>query len=520
MTQSPYISVKLPRKAIVPSDFISLALILVVGLANLIYPFTGDQALFAVGGRMLNNGVVLYRDFWDLKQPGIYWFYLLAGRCFGFTEVGIHSFELAYFIGFGAAVYFAMRTISQSWITVNLAVLLSGGVYLAVCGPWHLTQAEGLVVFPLFLTLWASCSLSQHCTINRSQFWLFGFAAVAVMLFKLILVVLPIAFIANTIAFQLFTVRRSISEVAFRVLIPSVLSVAIALSPVIIYFGLEHQLGLLYKTFITYPHRIVAEVQLNGFHVLASALKWFLLASFPLLPFAAIGAKRRLSRSWDLLTSGLVLWIIGGLAVILAQRMWWAYHFVLLLAPLGILAALGVEEVEGWLAEVKPTIRATPIVIRTALLLVLVGPYAWRWSRKVGFEVQHGLPVTIAQQMAFRKHISSTYSGAAEALASYNQDLAPNGIYVLGDPLIYFLSNQKQAVALNGWSPEWFLPEQWSELARELEDNPPNLIFVAKVNEKMLNEKGQEFTAFVAQHYRRTQNTGDGHWYVLNPIGG
>ena len=52
-----------------------LAVIALLGLLAAPLPFTGDQALFAAGARQLARGDVLYRDFWDVKQPGIYAFY-------------------------------------------------------------------------------------------------------------------------------------------------------------------------------------------------------------------------------------------------------------------------------------------------------------------------------------------------------------------------------------------------------------------------------------------------------------
>ena len=67
-------------------DFLALGAVVIAGLVNLAYPFAGDQALFTLGGRALAEGAVLYRDFWELKQPGILYFYFLAGQMFGFTE--------------------------------------------------------------------------------------------------------------------------------------------------------------------------------------------------------------------------------------------------------------------------------------------------------------------------------------------------------------------------------------------------------------------------------------------------
>jgi hypothetical protein len=71
-----------------------LVVLAVLGLIHLPYPFGGDQALFLLGAAALDRGEVLYVDFWDNKQPGIYFFFWLAGHLFGFSEAGVHLLEL------------------------------------------------------------------------------------------------------------------------------------------------------------------------------------------------------------------------------------------------------------------------------------------------------------------------------------------------------------------------------------------------------------------------------------------
>jgi len=72
-------------------------------------PFGSDQALFTLYGRQLAHGAVLYRDLFDMKQPGIFLFYTSAEVLFGFTEVGIHLFELAYWFAFSLFALVAVR---------------------------------------------------------------------------------------------------------------------------------------------------------------------------------------------------------------------------------------------------------------------------------------------------------------------------------------------------------------------------------------------------------------------------
>ena len=75
-------------------DLFVLAAITALGIINLPYPLGDDQSLFITGAQEMIRGKVLYRDFWDFKPPGIYYFFYIAGTLFGFSEIGIHLLEL------------------------------------------------------------------------------------------------------------------------------------------------------------------------------------------------------------------------------------------------------------------------------------------------------------------------------------------------------------------------------------------------------------------------------------------
>src|SRR5436309_15365797 len=74
----------------------TLLAIAIIGVTRIPEPFEGDQAFFTLIARSLHRGATLYVGVWDNKQPGIFLFYELAGRLFGFSEIGSHLFELIY----------------------------------------------------------------------------------------------------------------------------------------------------------------------------------------------------------------------------------------------------------------------------------------------------------------------------------------------------------------------------------------------------------------------------------------
>lgn len=52
-----------------------LMLIAGIGALKLLTPFDGDQALFLYFAQAIDHGEKLYVDVWDMKQPGVFWFY-------------------------------------------------------------------------------------------------------------------------------------------------------------------------------------------------------------------------------------------------------------------------------------------------------------------------------------------------------------------------------------------------------------------------------------------------------------
>ena len=155
---------------------LALGFIILIGLIHLPCPFGGDQALFTIGALKISNGAILYRDFWDLKQPGFYGFYVLAGSLFGFDEVGIHTFELLYMTFFRLVLMKTLRGYYTNPSMAGLVPLLTVGIYYGVSGQWHLTQLEALVGFPMFLSLWfasesSSILLGSSCDFSYPGLW-------------------------------------------------------------------------------------------------------------------------------------------------------------------------------------------------------------------------------------------------------------------------------------------------------------------------------------------------------------
>ena len=88
-------------------------------------------------------------------------------------------------------------------------------------------------------------------------------------------------------------------------------------------------------------------------------------------------------------------------------------------------------------------------------------------------------------------------------------------IYVAGDPLYYWLSGRGQATSLNGWALEFFLDEQWDELASQLEASRAPYVFVSQGYSDLIGERGEPLADLIAQKYAVVSTSRDGTWYEL-----
>ncbi|NEQ50950.1 MAG: hypothetical protein F6K11_12585, partial [Leptolyngbya sp. SIO3F4] len=167
----------------------ALGLVALIGLVHVPFPFSGDQALFALSAREMANGEVLYRDFWDMKQPATFLFYYLGSLLFGNSEVGIRGFEWLYMMGFAYLLVQALKYRFQHAVPLALLPVLTVGLYYSASPSLLLTQAEAIVGVPIFGLIWCfQKALEARCKWP----WLFaaGILGSIVLCFKLIFLIL------------------------------------------------------------------------------------------------------------------------------------------------------------------------------------------------------------------------------------------------------------------------------------------------------------------------------------------
>ncbi len=494
-------------------DILALVAVLFIGLVNLAYPFAGDQALFAIGARELSSGAVLYRDFWDIKQPAIYGFYLIAGKLFGFSEIGIHTFELLYWLTFSVVLVRVLKPHFTNHAMSSISPLLIVGMYYALSPSSTRTQIEALVGFPLFLALWFAWEF-QNTPRRLAMLFLSGLMGGVVLLFKFMFLPILAAFWITTLA----RVARDQPSIGGFMRIGAALSLgmAIPLMAVAAYFASHHAFALLWWTSFVLPPRIFASVRGQPTSHLVDAIQQFVKNYSSLLLLGVIAAFDSLGAK-DSFKFNLILWCVIGIGIIFAARQfWWLYYFQLLSVPIGILAAFGMDR--AWEVIKRAHWPAAPwrYGFAAAMVLLLFAPALRSLYWETLILARHGFALRSEERLHYQESINPFYTVIERNIGFLSTpDSRAGNIYVLGSPLYYWLSHHRQAIALNGWSPWLFVPEQWRELTRQLSVSQPRYIFVQGSTNTLISQRSPRSARFLSSYYRVLfKDPAAGTWYV------
>jgi hypothetical protein len=496
----------------------ALVSVFLIGLVYVPHPFHDDQAFFTIGAWEMDHGGVLYRDYWDIKQPGIFLFYLAGGKVLGFNEFGIHGLELLYFTAFGVVLMFSLRNYFESNWATALLVLLTVGLYYGVTGLPHvtldyLTQVEGLVAFPMFMCAWFACRAAEVPS-HRTLFgFLSGLMAAAVLLFKLVFLPIPLCFWMVAWWFS-----RKKSE-TFQALLVALIGLLLPLAAVAGYFAVHGALPEFWYANFVWPVRALGKLPLAGPGRLHESIQFFLDGFAPLLALAFIGAWRAFRGKRDPLGISLMLWVLVGMLVILVQRRsWWPHHFLLFVAPLGILATQGIDFL--WVqAERISFDRIMAKLVFACILLLLFSPVIYPTAADAMLLAQYRFALTRESRLAFQcRYPGTQYLQSSDYAFLGEPGSLPGPIYVAGSSLFYYLSGRLPAVPQSAGVDD-FLPEQWTKIAHDLAVSRPNYVLIS-AKDKGFFEKFSPETLLMLQHdYNILREDPAGVWYVRrNPL--
>jgi hypothetical protein len=544
-----------------------LGLVVFAGGLCLAMPFWGDQALFTVYGRQLTRGAVLYRDVFDIKQPGIFLFYAFGGSLFGFTEVGIHLFELIYWIAFSVFALLALLPYFMTRWGASLVPLFTVVVYYLYAGLLDLTQVEVLVAFPILLAWWLIDRAEPGTRRGIRRYVAAGLAAAAVAFLKHLYVLIILAFAAYALLRSRRqgtppgNIRRSLAGFLVALLVPLLIAAA--------YFAVYGLLGRIWWAYF----EMAPAAQLGGPRPVNDLIfggRRFLIGHAPLLILGVLGsvhALRERARPRLHLVVGMILWG-GTAAVAFLIQGWPQYKWSLFTVPIGILAAVGVEVIvtttkepeagprkgaliiAGGFAVIGFVIGASPRMQTRLLIGVAIGifaamavgigwfagwPPARRWllqilvaalavsvgltaiapTDKVRALAEHDLALTVRAREQYRWSWSDAYRAADEDLDVLRSSrVLPGAIYVFGDPVLLLRAHRPQAVPILGWGPEFLDGRAWRELEADLRATEPSYIVVDDYVGSIVRRRHPRIIDWIEASYDVAFVGASGTWYV------
>jgi hypothetical protein len=538
--------------------------VLIAGVLCWQAPFWADQALFTVYARQLVHGAVLYRDVFDVKQPGVFYFFAAAGLTLGFDEAGVHLFELCYWIGFSLFVVRRLHRYFASRWSLNLIPLLTVTIYYAYAQVVDLTQIEILVAFPILLAWYFIDGATPGTTRGLACYAGAGLAAAAVVLLKYVYLVIVLVFVASAVA------EAILSRVPLRVTARCIAAFSFALlAPLAIvtgYFAAHEQLHRIWWAYFEMAPAAQLFTPRSVFDLKLGARR-FMIGHAPTLILAAIGSvyglKCRRERRFHL-TIAMLLWVGSGAVVFWLQN-WALYKWLIFTVPLGILAAVGVDALiaqppsvsvgagslgAGGLAVGALLVGTQAPEIETRLLLsVLVGAAsgtavvwfrsrdgAQRWlfratsaalavsaglaaispAGKLRLLAKHHFAMTCADRTALLHAWYHRYRAADDDLERLRRSRTPvDAIYVFGDPVLLLRAGRPQAIPIAGWVPEMLDARGWTELYADLEARLPSHIVVDSYTEQAIRTYCPKILDLLKRRYEIGFVGASGTWYSL-----
>ncbi len=550
------------------------AMVVCLGLLHLPYPFSGDQALFALYAQGLAQGASLYVDLWDNKQPGIFAFYAAARALFGSGPEAVHALELVWLLGAAVVLERVLRWALVTSLWRACAPLFSAGLLYWCARRSSMAQVETLVALPLCLCMWAAMRIGlgqanaeqpqadsvqwPSARLQPRGHWrwqtLFGLGAAGLTLFKIALAPVPLALWLVAMVSQWRGLRAakpviSLQTFAWRACGSGAVAIAFALVPwllVLGWFAVQGHLQPFWWTQFGYPSLALRELGSKPVVNFFANAAWLALTLAPAVPLFWLwrrglagslsgleqtsGALRH-GASWSavraapaqLLAYLCWAWLLAGLVAIVVQRWsWWGYHFNLLLVPVGVLMLLAADAL--WLRNpAGSTARKVAMLCLWGVPVLGATPMvktaqAW-WAA-----AQAPAGQTLA---AYRAVLDPQHAVHMAQAAFLRQDRGsgPSGdtAYVFGDPHLLLLANRRQALPVHGWSWEVMLQSQWAQLAEQLERHRPGHVYVAQEYSNMLPQRAPAAWQWLLQQYEPVPESISaspaalGVWYRLRP---
>jgi hypothetical protein len=372
------------------------------------WPFGWDQGIIALVGRAVASGGMPYRDGWDMKGPLAYVPFALSHLMFGATAWGVRLLDLVFLgvawstiarasqrLGIGAPASNASAHPrhggwSGAFDPLRRAFGLTGRRWLAPLlfatwyfsfGYWHTAQPDGWaamlcsIAFAPLLRDLAPRAGAGRSPAGATSYLMAGLGIGATLLIKPVYLLLAAAPFARLMCEDRKLRHATVLGVAMAA--PVLLAVAI--------FALRHSFAELLAVYVRYPAEIyssgaggIIATRMRPMISFAMENPAFALACVPAVAGVSRLANGRRTQLWVLLA-----WLMAAVAAVWLQGRWFLYHVVVIIPPLALLAAVGIDAAWRESREPSPSLTGfrAGVVLLSALLLVHPLVELSRWVR-------------------------------------------------------------------------------------------------------------------------------------------
>jgi hypothetical protein len=499
-----------------------------IGSVSLAYPFGRDQGIYAYAGKLLLEGKMNYKEVFDLKPPGIHFFFAAIQFAAGESMLSARIFDILW--QFITAVI--IMTIVSRLSGKRLLSILSGFIYIFLyyrLDYWHTLQADGAL--NLFFAISVLLLISSYYNHSFIKIFFAGITFAAALIFKYtIIAFLPLVLLCFLFSFnELKTIRLKNSAVFLAGLIFTVCC-TIALYLLTGAFG-----ELVNIQFVQTPlYTSIAYETESGGYISSQLVKLFLYSVYAPLIWLSVGAFVWLliKKKLDFVNLLILSWTAASLFSLIIQWKFYYYHFLVIIAPLAVCSVYFVS----LLIDRPESKKNRAISVITAILLLGFFAYASK-PYFTSYPVVMSLASSkITLNDAYIKNgftsdsvfmISKTF----KAVDKVSNETGPaDNIYVWGfDPLVYYLSGRNCTSRFIYNFPLLWKGENSAlkkEFMNEVEKYPPKMILVAKndpllyisgYNEdsKQLLDRFTEFKGYLDARYNYETSIDDFDYYKL-----
>ena len=432
-----------------------------------------DSGMFLYGGQLMNQGGVLYLDFWDHKPPLIFVLNALGLRLGGGSMLGVYGLQA---LALAAAVVLSYVLLKRTFGALP-AVFATAAWVAALAFVVNGNQIEEWALPLQFGVLYAFAAGERR---ERGGWPLVLAGALVGLLFFLRpnLIGVGIA-LGGFLLLRLLTVRRRYRD-DLRLLQFAVGGLVVALG-VGVLFALSGTLGEMWFAAVTYNTLYASNAALSRFDALRYGLDLLLPSGLPVIGLiawvagaGALVASRRLDRLPPLLVVALFALPLELLFASLSARRY-DHYYVAPLPALAVLAAyLGAVVVAGAQADdgdARPTVPA----------------WAWATALTIGVLLLPLIEVTNRFQTAFPIPDNS----AIQRVVTFVRENSAPGESVLiwgAQPLVNFLADRPEPSRYFFHSPLFMQgyasPDVFADFLDDLRANPPALIIDTAITDR------------------------------------